>query len=115
MILNNIEKKCLVDTLTWMITDMRLKFDDAAFGGGYSKELNAAIDLLENIEKIQTIEATGCHRKSAEVNCREFECDGNKDGICSSTKVTLEKIETPIIGMLRCVEAKKSEEEDNAI
>lgn len=118
MIISKEEKERLVNNLTWMITDMKYKNDELKGSleegsqGDYSPELKTAISLLEDIEKTETIETTGCHRKSTELNCREFKCDYNKDGICTSTKATLEKIETPIIGMLRCVEAKNSEEEE---
>ena len=111
MILNNEEKKNLVDSLSWMIMDMKHKFDEAAFGGGYSKELNTAIDLLNDIKKTETVETTGCHRRLIAVNCREFKCDNNKKGLCIVSKVTLESIGS-IVGMLKCVEAQEKSEEE---
>ena len=122
MILSNTEKKEIVDALSWMITDSRQRFDEIKNNieigsqGGYSPELTRAITLLDTIKKTKTIEITGCHRKSVELNCREFKCDINKSGLCSSPKATLESMGN-IVGHLKCVEAKeKSEEEkDNAI
>lgn len=121
MILNNEEKKCLVDNLSWMITDMKYKHDETHRNqeydsqGGYSPQLTAAIDLLDTIKKTQTIETTGCHRKSVELNCREFECEMNRGGLCGLSRLTFESSGSFIIGHLKCVQAKAKEkkEKDN--
>ncbi len=121
MILNNEEKKNLVDTLSWMITDMKYKHDEThqnqEYGsqGGYSSELISAIELLDDIKKTETIEITGCHRNLAAVNCRDFKCEFNKQGICTSSQVTLESIGISIVGMLKCVEAQEKEENNGII
>jgi len=122
LILSNKEKKRLVDTLSWMTVDMKYKHDEThqnqEYGSqGYSPELTSAIELLDNIKKTETIEITGCHRQLVALNCRDFDCRFSRQGICISSKVTLEKIETPIVGMLKCVEAeeKEIEESDNGI
>ena len=122
MILNSKEKKCLVDNLTWMITDMKYKSDETKRNfeegseGGYSPELQAAIKLLEDIQKTETVEVTGCHRKNVAVNCREFTsgtrkgCDFNRQGLCILSNITLERVGSLIVGKLRCVQAKVEEE-----
>jgi len=117
MILNNEEKKCLVDNLTWMITDLKWKADQTKLNieegsqGGYSPKLTSAIDLLSDIEKIETVETTGCHRGTNSVNCRDFKCGRNQKGTCPSSKITLESVGFPIVGMLKCVEAEEIEKE----
>lgn len=122
MILNNKEKKRLVDNLTWMITDMKYKSDESKRNfeegseGGYSSELQAAIKLLEDIQKTETVEVTGCHRKIVAVNCREFTsgtrkgCGFNKQGLCVLSNITLERVGSLIVGNLKCVQAKAEEE-----
>lgn len=132
MILNAKEKKRIVDNLTWMITDMQYKHNENKLNqeegsqGGYSSHLQAAMELLEDIKKTETIESTGCHRKSVGINCREFiivrdfdlgtkkGCEHNRQGICALSKITLESMKSPIVGMLKCVQAKeiKKEEEE---
>ena len=124
MILSNIEKKRLVDTLTWMITDMKYKSDaekrnfEEGSEGGYSSHLQAAIQLLEDIEKTETSETTGCHRKAVGVNCREFTtserkgCMSNQQGTCALSAITLERIGGFHIGWLKCVQAKREEEKE---
>lgn len=118
MILNNEEKKNLIDTLSWMITDMKYKHDEThqnqEYGsqGGYSPELISAIDLLGVIKKTETIEMTGCHRRLMGVNCRDFNCDFNKSGICVLSEATFESMDSGIIGHLKCVMAKKTEERE---
>ena len=48
-----------VHSMDWMITDMKNRFDEqrSCFGqevtGGYSKELTIAIELLEELRKIE--------------------------------------------------------------
>lgn len=117
MILNDKEKKRLVDTLTWMITDMKYKSDATKLNreegseGGYSPELKEAMDLLEDIKKTETTETTGCHRKSVAVNCREFDCTLNRQGTCALSAVTLERIDSLHIGHLKCVQAEEPEKE----
>lgn len=123
MILNNEEKKRLVDNLTWVIADMQYKsnvgkrnFEEGS-EGGYSPELKEAMSLLEDVKKIETIETTGYHRKSVAVNCRDFACASNRQGICALSSVTFEKIGSLLIGRLRCVQAseKEEKEENNGI
>ena len=116
MILSDKEKKRLIDNLTWPITDMKHKHDESAMGGGYSPELTELMTLLEDIKKTETLEATGCHRKVMAVNCREFTsgsrkgCTNNRQGLCILAKVTLERVGSTIVGMLRCVQAERAEE-----
>jgi len=118
MILNNEEKKRLVDNLSWMIIDMKYKYDEThqnqEYGsqGGYSPELTSAMELLEFIKRTETIEVTGSHRRLMGVNCREFACDDNRSGICVLSEITLESIGSGIIGCLKCVQAKKTEGKD---
>jgi len=115
MIFNDTEKKRLVDNLTWMITDMKYKSDaekcnfEEGSEGGYSSHLQAAISLLADIQKTETIETTGCHKKAMSVNCREFKCPSNRQGICALTRVTLESLGTSVVGMLKCVQAEEVE------
>lgn len=46
----------IIDTLSWMVTDMKHRFDEqkSIFGqrseGGYSAELTEAIDLLKELK-----------------------------------------------------------------
>ena len=124
MILNNEEKKCLIDNLSWVVEDMKHKSNETHLNleegsqGGYSKKLTKLICLLDTIKKTQTVETTGCHRKSIESNCREFECETNRDGICALSKITLESMGSLIIGHLKCVQAKakeKKEKKQNAL
>lgn len=120
MILNNKEKKSLVDALSWMTADLKHRFDELKRNteigsqGDYSPELIEAITLLNTIKKTETIETTGCHRKSVELNCRDFKCNNNKSGLCSSPKPTLESIGN-IVGHLKCVEAKEKSEEEEKV
>lgn len=117
MILNNEEKKRLVDNLNWMITDMQYKHNENKLNfekgseGGYSPHLQEAMQLLEDIKKAKTTETTGCHRKSMSVNCRDFTCGMNRQGLCALSKITLESMGSSFVGMLRCVQAEWIEEE----
>jgi len=127
MILSDKEKKCLVDNLTWMITDMKHKSNETkrnfeeGSAGGYSPQLQAAIQLLEDIEKTETTEVTGCHRKAIGVNCREFTtserkgCALNRQGTCALSKITLETVGSTIVGILKCVQAERDEEESESV
>ncbi len=118
MILNEIEKEQLVTSLSWMITDMKHRHDeikgDIEVGsqGDYSDELKATMLLLDVVEKTETVETTGYHRKATSLNCREFRCTMSRQGICISTKVTLESTGSLLVGRLICEEAEKKEEED---
>ena len=119
MIISDKEKERLVKTLTWMITDMQYKSNASKLNteegseGGYSPDLKEAMSLLEDIQKTETTETTGCHRKSVAVNCREFDCPSNRQGTCALSTITLEKMSEVLVGMLRCVQAEgKSEEEE---
>lgn len=120
MILTNKEKDRIVQSLSWMIEDMKHRHDqlkgnlEEGSQGDYSVALKEAMVLLQDVKKVDTIEVTGCHRNSSLVNCREFACVSNRQGICASAKVTLESMGIVPIGKLRCVEAEKfndSEEE----
>jgi len=117
MILNNEEKKRLVDNLSWPIEDMKHRHDELKGNleqgsqGDYSDELNQMINLLDDIKKTDTIETTGCHRGMNAVNCRDFECSNNRGGICLVTKITLECVALGIVGMLKCVQAEREEKE----
>jgi len=123
MILNSEEKKNLVDSLSWMIEDMKYKHNEThqnqEYGsqGGYSPELMRAMTLLDTIKKTQTVETTGCHRRSVELNCREFECESNRNGPCGLSRLTFESIGSLIVGHLKCVQAKAKEKKgkQNAI
>ena len=48
-------RKRIIDTLEWMITDMRWRFDQArntdGLEGGYSPEFTEAIKLLDELKK----------------------------------------------------------------
>lgn len=118
MILNDKEKKRLVDNLTWMIADMQYKSNETKLNteegseGGYSPELKEAMSLLEDIQKTETTAVTGCHRKSVAVNCREFKCPSNRQGTCALSAITLEKISDVFIGRLRCVQAEEKSEDE---
>ena len=118
MILNNAEKERIVNKLSWMITEMVHRCDDEKGNleegsqGDYSDDLKAAIILLDDIKKTETIETTGCHRGMNAVNCRDFKCGNNRQGICLIAKVTLESIGSGIIGMLKCVQAEAKKEEE---
>ena len=120
MILNNAEKTRLIDSLTWMIKDMKFKCDetkgnlDEGSQGDYSPAVEAAVSLLEEIEKIETTEVTGCHRKSVGVNCREFKCLSNRQGSCALAKITLEKGSAITIGNLKCVQAEEQDPDGEA-
>ena len=114
MIINKKEKELLVTNLSWMIVEMKHRSDDekgnleVGSQGVYSKDLNQAMYLLGNIEKTDTIESTGCHRKSVAVNCRDFGekgCNFNVNGLCKLSKITLEKV-GGMVGMLKCVQAE---------
>ncbi len=118
MILNKEEKKCLIDSLTWMIEDMKHRHDDIKDNlekgsqGDYSVELKTAMLLLDTIKKTETVETTEYHRKSALLNCQEFDCLKSQQGICNSPKVTLESTGSLILGHLKCVEAEAEEKEE---
>lgn len=124
MILSDKEKKRLVDNLTWMITDMKYKADETKLNveegseGGYSSELKEAMSLLEDIQKTETTETTGYHRKSVAVNCREFTsgtrkgCSLNRQGTCALSKITLESVGSQIVGILKCIQAERLEDEE---
>jgi len=117
MILNNEEKKRLIDNLSWPIADMKHRHDELKGNleqgsqGDYSDELNQMISLLDDIKKTDTIETTGYHRGMNAVNCRDFECSNNRGGICLVTKITLECVALGIVGMLKCVQAEREEKE----
>jgi hypothetical protein len=123
MILSDKEKKRLIDSFTWMITDMQYKNNEekrnfeVGSAGGYSSELEEAMSLLEDIKKTETTEVTGCHRKLLAVNCREFTkgarkgCISNRQGTCALSRITLESVGSLTIGILKCVQAKKLEKE----
>lgn len=116
MILTNEEKKRIVENLSWMIKDLRHRHDqlkgnlEEGSQGDYSDELKKAMSLLQDIEKVLTVEVTGCHRKPVSVNCREFTCVSNRQGICALVRITLESIGALIVGRLKCVQAEKLEE-----
>ena len=50
-------RRRIIKTLTWMVADMRWRFDetklniDEGSAGGYSPELAEAIDVLAELEK----------------------------------------------------------------
>lgn len=117
MILSDKEKKCLVDNLIWMIKDIQYKSDETKLNcekgseGDYSPKLKEAMSLLEDIQKTETTEITGRHRKSVTVNCREFACRLNRQGTCALSAITLEKISEVLVGRLKCVQAEEKEEE----
>lgn len=117
MILNNEEKDCIIQNLSWMIEDMKHRHNqlkgnlEEGSQGDYSPALKEAMELLNDIEKVETVETTGCHRKSSLVNCREFICTSNRQGVCASSKITLERIGSALIGKLNCIEAEKREQE----
>ena len=121
MILSDEEKRRLVESLSWMIESMKHKSDenkgDVEEGsqGDYSPELKEAMSLLEDVEKTETSETTGYHRKSVAVNCREFDCDLNRQGTCALSKTTLERVGSLIIGTLKCVQAVQSSPEEEAV
>ena len=127
MILSDKEKKRLIDNLTWPITDMKHKFDEAKGNlphsgevSDYSPELTELMTLLEDIKKTETVEVTGCHRKVVAVNCREFTsgtrkgCTNNRLGLCILAKITLERVGSCIVGMLKCVQAEEDEGDESA-
>ena len=119
MIISKEEKTNLVDNLSWMIVEMKHRSDDEKGNleegsqGDYSKDLKQAMYLLGNIEKTDTIESTGCHRKSVAVNCRDFDCNFNVSGLCKLSKITLEKV--GIVGKLNCVQAEEKETKANGV
>jgi len=49
--------------------------------------------------------------KQTALSCRNFKCERNTGGICSSAKVTLTSI-GELIDHVRCVEATEPEEDD---
>lgn len=116
MILTKEEKQRIVESLSWMITDMKYKSDEsrgnlfAGSEGGYSPELTKAIEMFEWIQGIETTEVSGCHRKAVSVNCREFKCALNKSGTCSAPKVTFQSGGL-IVGRLICIEAEEKKDE----
>lgn len=118
MILNNEEKKRVVDSLSWMIGDMKHRHDqlkgnlEEGSQGDYSLRLKEAMELLGVLEKVRTVETTGYHSSSVLVNCREFDCVNNTQGLCCSVGLTLASVGSSIVGILKCVEAEKSEEKD---
>jgi len=117
MILNNEEKESIVNLLTWMIDDMKHRHDqlkgnlEEGSQGDYSPELKAGMFLLASIKKVETSDTTGFHRKAMLVNCREFACVLNRQGVCASVKVTLESTGGLLIGRLKCKEAERVEED----
>ena len=119
MIISKEEKTNLVDNLSWMIEEMKHRSDDekgnleVGSQGDYSDELKSAMTLLEDIQKTDTIESTGCHRKSVAVNCRDFDCNFNVSGLCKLSKITLEKV--GIVGKLNCVQAEEKETKANGV
>ena len=121
MILNKVEKKRIVTSLSWMIIDNKHRTDEIkgtpenGITSDYSDELRVAIELLNDIEKIETVETTGCHRQSVSLNCREFRCGLNRQGICASSKVTLESEGSLIVGKLKCEEAEDKIKKDEVL
>jgi hypothetical protein len=117
MIINKEEKESLVKTLSWMIADMRHNYNEVKGNleegsqGGYNKKLTEAIQLLDIVEKTKAVEIVGKHRRSIQVNCREFNCSHNQQGVCVLSKITLQSLEFPIIGKLVCAEAQEEEGE----
>lgn len=112
MILTKEEKNRIVSTLSWMITDMKHKSDELKGAGNYSSELTEAINLFNDIVATDTVENTGCHRKAVSVNCREFKCRMNKQGICALGRITLQSSGSLVLGQLKCINAEEGEEED---
>ena len=118
MLLNNEEKKQIVDSLSWMIEDMKHRHDqlkgnlEEGSRGDYIPQLKEAMELLGVLEKVRTIDVIGCHKRSVLVNCREFSCVSNVQGLCCLSQLTLESSGSLIVGGLKCVEAEKSEEKD---
>lgn len=115
MILTNEEKERIAESLFWMIKDMQYRHNEIknnseeGIQGGYSDELKAAMNLLEDVQKVKAIETIVQHRKSMFVNCREFACESNKQGICVLSKITLESKGSLIVGELNCMQAEKAE------
>lgn len=116
MILNCNEKECFVKSLSWMIEDLKHRHDELKGNleegsqGDYSPELKAAMGLLGDVKKVETTETTGSHRKSTLLNCREFVCVSNRQGICAASKITLEsKGVFSMVGDLKCVESERLE------
>lgn len=113
MKLNNYEKDCIVKSLSWMIEDLKHRHNELKGNleegsqVDYSSELKAAMDLLQDVKKVETTEITGRHRKSSLLNCREFACMSNRQGICAASKITLESVGSLSVGDLRCVEAER--------
>lgn len=118
MILNDVEKERIVKSLSWMITDMKHRHDQSKENfqegsqGDYSPELTEAMRLLEEVIKLDTVGITGFHRKLTLLNCREFICISNKQGVCKSPSITLESKCLTIIGQLKCVEAEKPQDKE---
>lgn len=120
MILNDKEKRCIVDNLSWMIKSMGYNHDqlkgnlEEGSQGDYSSELKEAMSLLEDVKEVETLETIGYHRRALSVNCRCFICMFNKQGVCKLSKITLESTGSLLVGQLKCVQSEvKSEEEKN--
>lgn len=120
MILNNEERECIVESLSWMIEDMKAKHDDLKGNleegsrGDYSPQLKEAMGLLEDIKEVETIETSRHHRRALLVNCREFKCVSNRSGVCALSKITLESMSNVLIGKVRCAQAGESKEEEDS-
>ena len=121
MILNKTEKERIVTCLSWMVTDFKHRTDEIegsiekGISSNYSNELKAAIELLDDIKEIEAVETTGCHRKAVSLNCREFRCRLNRQGICASSKVTLESEGSLIVGKLICEEAEDKTKKEEVL
>ena len=121
MILTNEEKERIERNFSWMIDDFKHHHNQSKGNleegsqGDYSPELKEAILLLEDVRKVMTVETTGCHRKAVLVNCREFLCMSNRQGVCAASKVTFERMDTLLIGRLKCVQAEKQEPEEEGV
>ncbi len=120
MILTEEEKKRITDTLFWMIKEMKHNYDqtkgnfEEGSQGDYSPELKTAIGLLEYVKEITTITITGHHTNPIDLNCREFRCLSNVQGLCSLSTTTLISEGSLIMGNLKCIEAvvKKSKKKN---
>ncbi len=46
------------------------------------------------------------------VNCRDFACVCNRQGVCALSKITLESAGSLIVGDLKCVQAERQKFEE---
>lgn len=115
MILQDKEKERLLQILSWMVEDLKHRYNESKgnFGqgtqGDYSPELKEAIALFEDVKKAETIGQIDFYRKLVFLNCRNFACVFNKQGTCVLSKITLESINSYFIGELRCIQAERAE------